>query len=126
MANATVKYGIENQSARLGNLIYQDLQFSLGKKTNLTFRYSSFSSDDFNSRTFAYENDVPGTFNIPAYIGKGTRSYILIKHQIQKDLQIWIRFARSSFAGVESNGTGLNYIDKPHASDLTFQLQWKL
>lgn len=121
-----IEYGIENQSARLGNLIYQDIQFSLGKKTNLTFRYSNFSSDDYNSRTFAYENDVPGTFNIPAYYGKGTRSYILIKHQIQKDLQIWIRFARSSFAGVESNGTGLNYIDKPHASDLTFQLQWKL
>ncbi len=121
-----VNYQIENHSPSVGSLIFQDIQFMLNNKTNLTFRYSNFSSDDYNTRTFAYENDVPGTFNIPAYIGKGTRTYILIKHQIQKDLQIWFRFARSSFAGVESNGTGLNFIDKPHASDLTFQLQWKL
>jgi hypothetical protein len=121
-----IKYQIENGSTNIGNLIYQDIQFNVNTKTNVTFRYSVFSSDDYNSRTFAYENDVPGSFNIPAYIGKGNRGYLLIKHQIQKDLQIWFRFARSSFAGAESNGTGLNYIDKPHASDLTFQLQWKL
>lgn len=121
-----VQYQIANRSPSIGNLIYQDIQLTINTKTSLTFRYNSFSSDDYNCRTFAYENDVPGTFNIPSYSGKGTRCYILIKHQIQKDLQIWFRFARSSFAGVESNGTGLNLIDKPHASDLTFQLQWKL
>lgn len=121
-----VNYQIENRSPSNGSLIYQDVQFMLNTKTNISFRYSNFSSDDYNTRTFAYENDVPGTFNIPAYIGKGSRTYILIKHQIQKDLQIWFRFARSSFAGVGSNGTGLNYIDQPHTSDLTFQLQWKL
>jgi hypothetical protein len=121
-----VHYQIQKHNPSIGNLIYQDIQFMPNAKTNLTFRYSNFNSDDYNSRTFAYENDVPGTFNIPSYNGKGIRYYVLIKHQIQKDLQIWFRFARSSFVGVESNGTGLNFIDKPHASDLTFQLQWKL
>jgi hypothetical protein len=120
-----VKYSIENQSPSIGNLLYQDIQFNIHREINMTIRYSIFSSDDFNCRTFAYENDVPGTFNIPSYIGKGSRMYALIKYQIQKDLQIWFRFARSSYAGIETNGSGLNLIESPHTSDLNIQLQWK-
>jgi hypothetical protein len=120
-----VKYAIENQSPSIGNLLYQDIQFNLNKEIDMSIRYSIFSSDDFNSRTFAYENDVPGTFNIPSYIGKGSRMYVLIKYQIQKDLQIWFRFARSSYVGIETNGSGLNLIESPHTSDLNIQLQWK-
>ena len=120
-----INYRIENQSPTRGSLIYQDIQFACKKRINICMRYSIFSADDFNSRTFAYENDVPGTFNIPSYNGKGIRGYILIKYQVQKDLQIWFRFARSSYAGIQSSGSGLNLIESPHASDLNIQLQWK-
>ena len=122
----TVYYQIEKRPSSIGSLIYQDLQFNCTDKITANIRYTLFGSDDFNSRTYGYENDVPGTFNIPSYIGKGSRVSALIKYQIQKDLQIWIRFARSSYEGIKSTGTGLNLTESPHTSDMNIQLQWKL
>jgi hypothetical protein len=62
-----------------GVVLLQDISLRFRKiPVTLWLRHAVFNTDDWNSRIYAYENDLPGTFNIPALSGKGSRSCIMI------------------------------------------------
>ena len=54
----------------LGFLTYAEGGFRSGK-TTLHLRQGLFLIDDWDDRIYAYERDVPGAFNVPAYYGRG-------------------------------------------------------
>ena len=66
-----------------GMMMLQDIKYSL-KKVPLTFwiRYSIFSTDDWDSRIYSYENDLLYSFSIPALSGTGSLSYLMVKWDI--------------------------------------------
>lgn len=87
---------IEKIRSGYGMLLYQDIRFKINSKLKISARYTVFDSDDFQSRSFAYENDLPGSFSIPSYNGRGSSYYFMAEYPLKKDLKIWLRFARNS------------------------------
>jgi len=119
-------YRIQNQGLSTGMLMYQDLECKISNRIRLNARLSVFDAEDHLSRSFAFENDLPGTYSISAYNGRGMRYYLLMQIQMTKDLKIWFRFARSSFETAPDTTMSGDADSGNHQTDLNMQVQWKL
>lgn len=77
-----------------GSLLYQDVCYRLGRiPLSLWFRYSVFRTDGWDSRIYAYENDLINSFSIPALSGEGSRSYIMIGLKALRATDIRIKYS---------------------------------
>ena len=91
----------------------------------MSARLAWFSTDSYNTRIYAYENDLLYTYSIPAYFGKGIRSYLNLKYSINKNTDCWFKMANTSWNDRETSGSGYNEINGRHKTELKFQLRWK-
>jgi hypothetical protein len=90
---------------------------------SVDIRFSAFDAT-YNARIYAYENDLLYNFSIPAYSGKGSRSYILIKYRIAKLLDLRFRYSQFLYYDREIIGSGLDEINGNLKSE--FKLQFIL
>ena len=80
--------------------------------------FSPFSGD-------AYESDILYSFSTPAYYNKGSRFYIMFKYDVNRSLDIWLRYSQSFYSNKNSIGTGLEEIKGNTKSELKLQLMVK-
>jgi hypothetical protein len=86
------KFYPSNEEAVDGILFYQDVTFKkLGSPVSFTARYALFQTQSFDTRLYAYENDVPYAFSIPAYYGKGSRVFFLVNWDVTRRFELWLR-----------------------------------
>lgn len=106
-----------------GFLIYQDVIYKpLIRKMSLSGRVAWFASDSYNSKIYAYENDLLYSFSIPALYGKGIRTYLNIKQAVNKDLSLWLKLAATyPFSSADPD----KYAEQNAAYELKFQLRYK-
>ena len=121
-----VKYQKGENDVENGYLIYQDINYKSAKiPLSLSFRYGVFDTDSYNSRIYAYENDVLYYYSIPAYYSKGTRTYIILKYTITKGIDIWLRYAQTYYTDKKTVSSGLNEIEGNKKTEVRAQIRFK-
>lgn len=119
-------YNEENLPQESGIMLYQDISYQPQNiPLSITGRFAIFETDSWNTRIYAYENDILYYFSIPAYYSRGTRAYLLAKYSIKSNIDIWFRVAQTYFADQKELGSGLDKIDGPTRSDVRIQLRYK-
>ena len=109
-----------------GFMIYQDLLYRpAGKPYNITLRYALFDTDSYDERIYAYENDLLYAFSIPAYYYKGSRFFVLLKYDISKRIDFWLRFAQTFYSNKNVISSGLTEIDGSRHSEIKAQVRIK-
>lgn len=109
-----------------GYLIYQDFNYvPFSSKFSGNLRFAYFNTPSFNSRIYAYEDDVLYSSGFGSYNGKGLRSYINLKYKLSKKIDIWGRYALFLYPGVDEVGSGLDTIDGNSKSDIKLQLRYQ-
>ena len=109
-----------------GFLLFQELNYnSINERFKASFRYSSFNTQNYDSRIYTYEKDVRYAFSIPAFYGKGNRFYFLLKYQLADGIIARLKFSQTNYVDRETIGSGLNLIDGSKKSEIKFQLQLK-
>jgi hypothetical protein len=102
-----------------GFLAYQDIVFKPKSKSySLTARYALFDAESFNSRIYAYENDVLYYFYIPAYYRVGSRFYLTARYKYRKKLDFWVRYGVWNYRNEENILSGLEEINGNIRSDV--------
>jgi hypothetical protein len=110
-----------------GFMIFQDIQYSPEKiRLNLTARVAWFNTKSYNSRIYAYENDLLYTFSIPAFFGSGFRTYLNLNYKISEKLDFWIKVANTSWKDRDIISSGYNEIQGNNKTELKFQLRLKI
>lgn len=84
-------------------------------------RLQYFETDGYNSRLYAYENDVLYSFSIPVFYDKGLRYYINLNYDIERKLKIWIRWAQTVYTNKNLIGSGLDEIKGNKKSEIKIQ-----
>lgn len=75
-----------------GFLSFLDLLYKpLMAKHSAIARIQYFETDGYNTRIYAYENDVQYSYSIPAYAGNGYMYYLLLNRDFGKHLTCWIK-----------------------------------
>ncbi len=110
-----------------GFLVYQDVMYKKpGRKFSCTFRYALFDTKNYDTRIYAYEYDVPGSFSIPSYYNKGSRVYAMLCYNPTRHLEFWLRCSQTYYSNqhVISEGT-LNEIQGNSKTEVKVELQVK-
>jgi len=77
-----------------GFLILQDVSYKpIEKKYSMNCRLAYFNTDGYNSRLYAYENDLLYSFSIPAQYGNGIRAYLNFQQQLGEKITFWLKLA---------------------------------
>lgn len=109
-----------------GFLSYQDVIYDpMSSKISGNIRFAIFDTPGFNSRIYAYENDVLYGYSIPAYQGRGIRFYTNLRYTFQRGMDIWLRYALLNFSDQETLGSGHELIHDNKRSDVKIQFRFQ-
>lgn len=86
-------------------------------------RLQYFETDGYNSRLYAYENDVLYSYSIPAFFDKGFRYYLNLNYDLTRKLTLWLRWAQTLYSDKQNIGSGLDEIEGNSRSELKLQLR---
>jgi len=76
-----------------GFMVYQDINYKrIGSRITYSLRYALMDSPNWNTRIYAYENDVLYAFSILPYYGRGSRIYGMIKVDVARGVDFWARY----------------------------------
>ena len=113
-------------AAEEGFLIYFDFIYKpMLKPYAASLRLQYFETDGYNSRLYAYENDVLYSFSIPLFYDKGYRYYVNVNYDINKKLSIWIKWAQTIYKNKTLVGSGLDEINGRARSEIKLQAMYK-
>ncbi len=102
------KIGFNKETGFLTNFdfIFRPLM----KPYSAALRLQYFETDDYNSRIYAYENDVLYSYSIPAVYDKGFHYYATLNYDIGKKISVWLRIAQTVYQEKQTVGSGLDEI----------------
>jgi hypothetical protein len=109
-----------------GFMVYQDVNYKpLKSRFSFSARYVLFQTDNYDTRIYAYENDVLYSYSIPSYYYKGQRFYINVKYRIIRGIDVWLRYARTVYDGQKTISSGLDEIDTNHKTEVKAQVRFQ-
>lgn len=121
-----VHYQEDEKGPERGVMLYQDIIYkTLDSPISLYFRYAIFNADSWNARMYAYENQVLYFYAIPPYQGRGSRMYGMVKYDLKRNIDIWLRYSVWFYTDREEVGTGLESIDGSSRSEVIAQVRFK-
>jgi hypothetical protein len=112
-------YDKNGKNAETGFLTFFDLIYKPPLKNcsgNIRLQY--FETDDYNSRIYAYENDVLFYYSIPAFYDQGFRYYLNVNFNLNSNISFWLKWSQTIYNNAESIGSGLDEIPGSKKSEI--------
>lgn len=115
----------EDNPVNIGYLAFQDILFKpLLSPFSFNVRYAIFNTQDYDSRIYAYENDILYYYSIPSYYYKGSRMYLNIRYQYKKWLDIWFKIGQWLYDNRKTVGSGNDEINGNSKTDFRLQIRF--
>jgi len=118
--NKDNKINAEKGFLGLFDLLYKPLLKSYTAVLGLRF----FETDGYDSRIYAYENDVLYSFSIPVLYDKGFRYTLTISHDLGKKISFWLRWSQTIYRDKIVVGSGPDKINGNKKSEIKLQTRW--
>ena len=112
-------YSAEKKPKEKGFLTFVDIFYKHSmNRFSINTRLQYFESDSYNSRVYAYENDVLYYYAVPVFYDAGTRYYVNLKYNLNKIVSIWLKWSQTLYHNKTTIGTGLDEIKGNRKSEL--------
>ncbi|HEY5368669.1 MAG TPA: hypothetical protein VIJ75_06725, partial [Hanamia sp.] len=109
-----------------GFLTFADVLYKpMLKPFSGNIRLQYFETDDYDSRIYAFENDVQYSYSIPSFFNKGYHYYVNGNYNFSKKLSFWIRFAQTIYSDKNIIGSGLDEIKGNKKSEAKMQIIYR-
>ncbi len=113
-------------TAEQGFLVYGDVFYKpMRKKYAGNMRLLYFETDSYNSRLYAFENDVLYGYSIPVFYDKGYRYYLNLNYDITRKLTGWVKIAQTVYKEKQKIGSGLDEISGNKRTEIKVQVIYK-
>ena len=91
-------------------LVYQQAGCSAASGClRFSARLTLFAVEDWDSRIYSYEGDVPGAFSVPAYYGKGAGLYALVTYRPVRWLSMSLKCHAVKYTGRARDALGVRF-----------------
>ncbi|MDA3881293.1 MAG: helix-hairpin-helix domain-containing protein [Prolixibacteraceae bacterium] len=118
---------IKDGNSENGLLVFTDVTAKPGQKFKVAARFSWFNTKSYNSRIYAYENDVLHYFYIPAFYSNGLRYYINMSYAISSRIKIYLKLSQSYYLDDSfAIGSGTSHIEGNKKTDFKFHIRYRL
>ena len=124
-AVAATPSGEPRPAATTGALVYQDVRVQALPWLRVDTRLTLFRTDDYDSRLYAFENDLTGVFAIPALSGRGVRGYVLVAAEPVEGLVVQAKLASTWLRGVTRIGSGDSEVRGDRVRDVGVQVRYR-
>jgi hypothetical protein len=112
-----------------GFLLYMDALYKpFGKSWSVSARFQAFETGGYDTRLYAYENDVLFSNSTPAFFDKGSRIYVNLKSRLSVkvipgyQVNLGLKASASLYSGTPSIGSGQDQITGDHKSEIKIQI----
>ena len=121
------RYKRGERDVEQGFMMYQDVIYN---PTNFPLSFSArlayFDTETYNSRIYAFENDVLYAYSFPAYYYRGVRAYLTLRYNIYKGIDAWFRVGNLFYSNRDNVGSGLEQTPSNHRTDIKVQLRFRI
>lgn len=94
-------FNLRSTDQQKGSLYYTDLIYNpLVSKWAVGFRLQYVETDGYESRIYAYENDVLFSHSIPAFSGRIFRAYLNVSCAVNKAFNCWLKFSLNRYPSI--------------------------
>lgn len=100
----------------VGLLGYADIGWK-GSTLAVWLRFGMFCIDSWDDRIYVYERDAPGSFNVPAFSGRGLWTSLVGRWRFSRKGSLNLRLALTDYPFMKNK--------KPGNAELKFQLNWR-
>jgi hypothetical protein len=108
-----------------GVFIAQDLSLSpRNLPLGAQFRIAWFKTDSYDTRIYAYENDLLYSYSMPAFSGKGFRSYANFQYKFSKQFSLWFKASWLYSPDTETIGSGENEVSGKVLTEVKIQCRY--
>jgi hypothetical protein len=114
---------------------FTELFYKMNSAFSINMHLHYFETAGYDSRIYAYEQDVPYSFSIPLFQEKGLRYYVNVKQDMsallfprrrrKMDWIAWLRLAQFLYEPGTAIGSGLDEIKSNRKTELKMQLMIK-
>jgi hypothetical protein len=106
-----------------GYLIYQDIEYRFGARPMiLDFRWAFFKTDSYDSRIYAFEQDMIQGFSFSPLYDKGFRTYLMWRYDPFNKLSLRIRISQTNFLDKSVIGSGYDKINNNTRTEIKLQI----
>jgi hypothetical protein len=117
-----MKYKLGNQIFSDGFLFYSNFKIkNIFRNVNTEFRFLLFDTDSYDSRIYAFENDLMQSFAINNFYGKGIRYFLIMKYKESKNLSFLVKYSITNYFDRTFIGSSTNQIFGNKMSELKLQ-----
>ncbi len=114
--------GVEQEN---GFMVFQDIIYKpLGSAFSATARYALFDTDGFDSRIYAFENDLIYNFSVPPYFGVGRRYYVNLRYKLTRQLTVEGRVSQWKYSDRDEISSGVMRIAGDRRTEVKFQVRY--
>ena len=114
----------EKSSQSKGMMFYQDIVYKpIAKPLSFTARYAIFDINSFDTRIYAYENDLLYEFYIPFFQNRGSRFYINMRYRIGRNYTWEFRVGKTYFDNINTISSGNDLISGNTRTEIKTQLK---
>lgn len=122
----TVMLSRPDENFKWGFLIYQDVNWQpLKLPVSASARFAMFRTSDFDTRIYAYENDLLYNFTVPFYYGNGLRWYVNFNYKPFKGFQIGLRLSQFIYPDEIRIGSGHDEINGNTKTEIKLQIRYR-
>jgi hypothetical protein len=86
---------LKQQTTESGMLAYLDVQYKpMLKPYSFSMRASVYRTESYSTRMYAYQSDLPGSYNLGAFYGNGEAVYVMVHYKPARNMHLWVRASR--------------------------------
>lgn len=107
-----------------GAMVSQDIIYiSRHARFKMQYRIAWFKTDSYQSRIYAYENNVLYGYSFPAFMGEGWRTYLNLSWKPLRLLTCYLKAGLTAYPDREKLSSGLALVRGNKLCDFTCQLR---
>jgi hypothetical protein len=120
-------YDRKGKNAEQGFLSFFDFIYKpLTKPFSGVLRLQYFETDGYDSRLYAYENDILYSYSIPTFYDEGYRYYLTLTYDATKKVSLWLRLAQYVYRNKNVIGSGQDEIAGNTKTEVKIQARFLL
>ena len=106
-----------------GYLLYIDCYYKpMMKPFSANARILFFDTDNYSSRIYAYESDLPYFFSIPSFYGNGLRYCLNLNYDLTKNCSFWLKWDNTKYYDQSFIGSSFDKITGNKKSNIKAQI----
>lgn len=107
-----------------GYMIHQDIIWTTPESDfKMQGRVAYFNTDSYQSRIYAYENNVLYGYSFPAFMGKGWRTYLNLTWKPFRNLTCYLKSGFTIYPEQKGISSGITKVEGNKLYDLTLQIR---